>query len=169
MKLLNKMERKFGRYAVRNLSAYIIAFYVAGYLMEVFTPDIFNYLTLEPYYILHGQVWRIVTWLLVPPSSLDLFTIIMLFFYYSVGNTLERTWGAFRYNVYIFGGVLAMVLGAFILYGILGGNVMFGTLFTTYYVNLSIFLAFAATYPDTQVMLYFLIPIKMKWLGSSMP
>ena len=165
MKFLNKMERKFGRYAVRNLSAYIIAFYVAGYLMEVFTPDIFNYLTLEPYYILHGQVWRVVTWLLVPPSSLDLFTIIMLFFYYSVGNTLERTWGSFRYNVYIFGGVLAMIVGAFILYGILGGNVMFGTLFTTYYVNLSIFLAFAATYPDTQVMLYFLIPIKMKWLG----
>ena len=165
MKFLNKMERKFGRYAVRNLSAYIIAFYVAGYLMEVFTPDIFNYLTLEPYYILHGQVWRVVTWLLVPPSSLDLFTIIMLFFYYSVGNTLERTWGSFRYNVYIFGGVLAMVVGAFILYGILGGNVMFATLFTTYYVNLSIFLAFAATYPDTQVMLYFLIPIKMKWLG----
>ena len=64
MKFLNKMERKFGRYAVRNLSAYIIAFYVAGYLMEVFTPDIFNYLTLEPYYILHGQVWRVVTWLL---------------------------------------------------------------------------------------------------------
>ena len=89
----------------------------------------------------------------------------MLFFYYSVGNTLERTWGSFRYNVYIFGGVLAMVVGAFILYGILGGNVMFATLFTTYYVNLSIFLAFAATYPDTQVMLYFLIPIKMKWLG----
>ena len=56
MKFLNKMERKFGRYAVRNLSAYIIAFYVAGYLMEVFTPDIFNYLTLEPYYIIHGQV-----------------------------------------------------------------------------------------------------------------
>ena len=165
MKILNKMERKFGRYAVRNLSAYIIAFYVAGYLMEVFTPDIFNYLTLEPSYSLHGQVWRVVTWLLVPPSSLDLFTIIMLFFYYSVGNTLERTWGSFRYNVYIFGGVLAMVVGAFILYGILGGNVMFATLFTTYYVNLSIFLAFAATYPDTQVMLYFLIPIKMKWLG----
>ena len=58
-----------------------------------------------------------------------------------------------------------MVLGAFLLYGILGGRVQFGTLFTTYYVNLSIFLAFAATYPDTQVLLYFLIPIKMKWLG----
>lgn len=165
MNFLNKMERKFGKYAVRNLSAYIIAFYAAGYLMEIFMPDIFQYLTLEPYYILRGQVWRIVTWILVPPSSLDLFTIIMLFFYYSVGNTLERTWGAFRYNVYILGGIAGMVLGSFLLYAILGGNVAFGSLFTTYYINLSIFLAFAVTYPDIQVLLYFLIPVRMKWLG----
>ena len=166
MKFLNKMERKFGRYAVRNLSAYIIAFYVAGYLMEVFTPDIFNYLTLEPYYILHGQVWRVVTWLLVPPSSLDLFTIIMLFFYYSLGNSLEQTWGAFRYNVYIFMGMISTVLGAFLLYAIFGGNVLFGNaLFSTYYINMSIFLAFAVSYPNMQVMLYFFIPIKMKWMG----
>ena len=165
MNFLDKMERKYGRYALSHLTMYIIVTYIAGYIIQLAAPIMRQYLTLEPYYILHGQVWRVVTWLLVPPSSLDLFTIIMLFFYYSVGNTLERTWGSFRYNVYIFGGVLAMVVGAFILYGILGGNVMFGTLFTTYYVNLSIFLAFAATYPDTQVMLYFLIPIKMKWLG----
>ncbi|MGN0353673.1 MAG: hypothetical protein ACI4EI_01200 [Muricoprocola sp.] len=165
MKLLDKMERKFGRYAVRNLSAYIIALYVAGYLMEIFAPGILNYLTLEPYYILRGQVWRLVTWIIVPPSSLDIFTVIMLFFYYSVGKNLEQTWGAFRYNVYIFSGVLVMTIGSFALYLLLGGNVMFGTLFTTYHINMSIFLAFATTYPDVRVLLYFIIPIKVKWLG----
>ena len=169
MKFLNKLERKFGRYAIRNLSAYIIALYAAGYLIELFFPEILGWLTLEPYYILHGQVWRILTWLIIPPDSFGFFTIIMLFFYYSLGNTLEQTWGRFRYNVYILGGLLATLIGAFVLYGILylvyGGPVSFGAMFSTYYVNMSIFLAFAVSYPDMQVLLYFLIPIKIKWKG----
>ena len=167
MNFLNKMERKFGRYAIHNLSAYIIALYVAGYLLYFFAPaSIFSYLTLEPYYILHGQIWRLVTWILIPPESPGIFTIIMLFFYYSLGNSLEQTWGAFRYNVYIFMGMISTVLGAFLLYAIFGGNVLFGNaLFSTYYINMSIFLAFAVSYPNMQVMLYFFIPIKMKWMG----
>lgn len=166
MKFLNKLERKYGRYAISNLSAYIIGFYVAGYLLYYFMPDLLSWLTLEPYYILHGQVWRLVSWLLIPPSSPDLFTIIMLFFYYSLGMSLERTWGTFRYNVYIISGILCTILGAFILYFALGGGHTFGNaLFSTYYINLSIFLAFAASYPNERVYLYFFIPIKMKWMG----
>ncbi|MDO5540066.1 MAG: hypothetical protein Q4F83_08300 [Eubacteriales bacterium] len=170
MKWLNKFERKCGRYAIHNLSAYIIALYVAGYLFQLFVPDIMNYLTLEPYYILHGQIWRLITWIIIPPSDFDIFTIIMLYFYYSVGTTLERTWGVFRYNLYIFSGMLFTVLGAFILYGILRVTspsyfLLMGNAFSTYYVCTSIMLAFAATYPNAEVLLYFFIPIKIKWLG----
>ncbi len=175
MNFLNKMERKWGRYAIRNLSGVIIATYVIGYILEFFAPAIVQWLTLEPYYILHGQVWRLVTWVLIPPSGLDLFTIIMLFFYYSIGNALEQTWGKFRYNVYIFSGILFTILGAFILYAIIYftmgvDNVVFTSangisLFSTYYINMSIFLAFALSYPDMQVLLYFIIPIRMKWMG----
>lgn len=171
MNWMNKMERKFGRYAVHNLSAYIIALYVAGYLMAAFSPHILGYLTLEPAYILRGQIWRLVTWLLIPPEQLSIFTIIMLYFYYSVGNALERTWGAFRYNLYIFSGVIFTTLGAFILYGLLKLSYppmvipTMGASFSTYYISMSILLAFTATYPDAPVLLYFFIPIKIKWLG----
>lgn len=170
MKWINKMERKYGRYAVHNLSAYIIALYAAGYLMQAISPEILSYLTLEPVFIMRGQIWRLVSWVLIPPYGLDLFTIIMLYFYYSVGTTLERTWGAFRYNLYIFSGILFTVLGAFLLYAILrfmypGVLPTMGSAFSTYYISMSILLAFTATYPDAQVMLYFFIPIKMKWLG----
>ena len=80
--------------------------------------------------------------------------------------SLENTWGAFRYNVYIFMGILSTVVGAFILYAVLGGGGLFGnSLFSTYYINMSIFLAFAASYPNERVLLYFFIPIKMKWMG----
>lgn len=169
---LNKMERKIGKYAIKNLSLYLIIGYVIGYILR-FTGSI-EFLNLNPYKILVGQVWRVFTWILMPPSSFSIFTIIMLFFYYSLGTSLERTWGTFRYNVFIFSGMLFTLLGAFALYfiyvylghnpaPIVGGFV--SEAFSTYYVNLSIFLAFAACYPDMRVMLYFIIPIKIKWMA----
>ena len=172
MNFLNNLERKYGRYAVRNLPAVMIGLYVAGYILQTFSPSVLAFLRLEPYYILHGQIWRIITWVIIPPSSLDIFTIIMLMFYLSIGQSLERTWGAFRFNVYIFTGIIFTVIGAFVLYAVyalLGmysyNMVMIGYYFSTYYINMSIFLAFALSYPDMQVMLYFIIPVKMKWMG----
>lgn len=163
--LLDRMERKFGRYALQNLSLYMIITYIAGYVISALAPAAMGWLTLEPALILKGQVWRLVSWILIPPYEFDLFTIITLYFYYSIGNVLERTWGAFRYNVYIFSGLLMTIMGAFILYFVLGGAVGFGVLFSTYYICLSIILAFTATYPNMQVLLMFIIPLKMKWLG----
>lgn len=171
-KILNKIERKIGRYAISNLSLYLIIAYVIGYILSMTgMMDIFS---LNPYYVIHGyQIWRIFTWILVPPSSISIFTIIMLYFYYQLGTALERTWGAFRYNVYIFSGILFTILGAFGLYlvstynggdpQLMGAAVSMG--FSTYYINLSIFLAFAATYPNIQVLLFFVIPVKVKWLA----
>lgn len=174
MNFLNKMERKFGRYAIHNLTKYMIGCYAIGYILlyagNLFGFSITGYLTLSPYHILHGQIWRIVSWLLIPPPTSNIvFVLIMLLFYYSLGETLERTWGAFRYNVYILGGVLFTVIGAFLLYFMMGANPLlsmaYSMAFSTYYINLSIFLAFAANYPDMQVLFMMIIPMKMKWLA----
>lgn len=182
MNFLNKLERKFGKYAIPNISLYLIICYGCGYLLNMINPAFLNYLTLNPYAILHGQIWRIVTWILVPPSSFDIFTIVMLFFYYSIGTNLERTWGTFYYNVYLFMGMIFTVLGSFIVMAIsyipnttmnaiinsMGANNYFSLIalnFSTYYVNMSIFLGFAATFPDVEVLLMFILPIKVKWMG----
>ena len=169
MNFLDKMERKYGRYALSHLTMYIIVTYIAGYIIALAAPIMRQYLTLEPYYILHGQIWRLVSWILIPPSSLDIFTIIMLFFYYSIGTSLERAWGDFKYNVYIFSGILMTILGSFLLYGIeyavKGYPALMGTAFSTYYISLSIFLGFAISFPDMQVLLMFVIPVKVKWMG----
>mgnify|MGYP003157169283 CR=1 FL=1 len=176
---MSKFEKKFGKYAIHNLTMVLIMCYVAGYVIELMGKaagnNLLGFLTLDPYRILHGQVWRLVTWVIVPPESLDIFTIIMLFFYYSLGTALERTWGTYRYNVYIFSGMLFTIIGSFLCMGvaylITGGmsteaaSLVFYSgsyAFSTYYINLSIFLAFAATYPDMQV---FVIPVKVKWMG----
>ena len=86
MNFLDKMERKYGKYAIKNLPAVMVALYAAGYLIYALMPEMMRYLTLNPYQILHGQVWRVISWILVPPSQLDLFTIIMLYFYFSIGR-----------------------------------------------------------------------------------
>ena len=152
-----------------------------GYVIEMLMPWLLGYLTLDPYAVLHGQIWRLVTWVLIPPETSNiLFTLIMLYFYYSLGTTLERTWGTYRYNVYLFSGMFFTIIGSFLLmvycfifqadtiaaYG--GANIFFRLVslyFSTYYVNMSIFLAFAATFPETPVLLMFVIPVKVKVLG----
>jgi len=167
--LLDKLEKKFGRYAVNNLILYLLGGYVIGYLLqfgEKFTGvPYLSYITLEPYYVLHGQVWRLITWILIPPQDNIIWAIIMFMLYYQLGSALERTWGAFRFNVYIFGGMLFTIIGAFITYAIYGPTIPIGYLISTNYINLSIFLAFSACFPDMQVLLYFIIPIKMKWMS----
>lgn len=172
-KLLNKLERKIGKYAVRNLTLYIIIAYVIGYILSMTgTLEIFM---LNPYSIIEKyQVWRLITWVFVPPGSLGIFTILMLYVYYQLGSILERQWGAFRYNIYIFSGIFFSVIGAFILYmyyAVINGvdpnmaGLYISTGFSTAYINMSIFLAFAAMFPDMQMLLFFIIPIKIKWLA----
>ncbi|WP_458457257.1 hypothetical protein [Pseudobutyrivibrio sp.] len=170
--MLEKLEKKFGRYAINNLIIYLLIGYAIGYLLQFgqrFTGvGYINYLTLEPYYILRGQVWRLISWVIIPPDTSVIWAVIMFMLYYQLGTTLERTWGAFRFNVYIFGGMLFTVLGAFIVFAIYGGSIptgFIGMTTSTYYINLSIFLAFSTCFPDMQVLLYFIIPIKMKWMS----
>ena len=162
---LDKMERRFGRYAIRNLTMYLLAGYAIGYLLSFTMPQLLTYFTLEPALILKGQVWRLLSWVIIPPNDNIIFVIFMMLLYYSLGNTLESYWGAFRYNVYIFSGILFTVIGAFIVNGLIGGITGFGNLYSTYYINMSIFLACASIMPDYQLLLYGIIPIKMKWLA----
>ena len=156
------MERKFGKFAIPNLMKYILAIYVVGWLLRIATPGVYEtYFMLDASQILRGQVWRIFTFLLQAPSDNPLFLLIALYFYYMIGSVLERSWGSFRFNVYYFTGVIGTVLAAIIIY-LITGHVYY---LDTTYINASLFLAFAFEYPDMQVLLMFIIPIKMKWLA----
>ncbi|MCR4989470.1 MAG: hypothetical protein K6A38_01215 [Lachnospiraceae bacterium] len=175
----SKFEAKFGKYAIKNISLVMIICYALGYMIQLIAPALLDYMYLNPYEIIHHlQIWRVFTWILIPPDSFGFFTLIVLYFYYSIGTSLEITWGTYRYNVYLLSGYLFTILGAFIFYGIsvlngtdmlwdasIAGSAIFSLFFTTYYVNMSIFLAYAATFPEAQVLLLFIIPIKVKFLG----
>lgn len=172
MKLLNKLERKFGRYAIPNLMKYMIVIYVIGYMLSFITPGFYQkWLSLEVYWILHGQVWRLVTFVLQPPSTNPIFVVIELLLYYSIGQALESMWGTFRFNMYYFSGILLQIVAAFAFYGILclvaGGMLPFTTagVGSMYYVNRTMFLAYIVMIPNATFLLSFIIPVKAKWLG----
>lgn len=162
MTFYQKLERRFGKYAVPNLMKYICVIYVVGYLIQMFNPLLyFYYLDLGAEAILHGHIWRIITFIFYPPSTSFLWMIVALFVYYSLGMTLERVWGTFKYNFFYFTGVILLVLAAILIYLVTGYSVQ---LYPTY-MTFSIFLAYALTFPETTFLLYFIIPIKAKWLA----
>lgn len=183
MKWFAKLERKFGRYAIRDLMKYMTAFSLAGTLLGLFRPEIYyNYLSLNVYEILHGQVWRLVTFLLYPSLAFNagffinvIFYGLMLYVFLWIGTVLERAWGTFRFNAFYFTGILLMIFVTFGYYFILlnanGSGVAqvvgynLATRFDLNDLNWSMFLVFAFLFPDTQFLLYFILPIKAKWLG----
>ena len=141
---------------------YICVIYVVGFLIQMFNPMLyFFYLDLDPEAILHGHIWRIVTFLFYPPSTSVIWMVIAVFVYYSLGMTLEQLWGTFKYNFFFFSGAIMLVLSALLIYIVTGVSLQ---LYPTY-MTFSIFLAYALTFPDATFMLYFIIPIKAKWLA----
>jgi hypothetical protein len=164
MKFINKLERRLGRHAIPNLMKYIVALYIIGMLLGTITPNMYYFLSLDFGMIMKGQVWRLVTWI-IPISSISstgiLLTAISVYFYYMIGNSMEHAWGPFRFNLYFISGILFNILSSLITYAILGVSISPSLDF----ICGTMFFAFAATYPNVQVMLYFLIPLKVKYLA----
>lgn len=160
---MNRIEKfcyHHPNFGIRNLMRYITAANVAFWLLSVVNPTIMSYITFSPAHILHGQVWRLVSFLFYPPST-GLLAFIAFYFYYWIGSTLEQYWGTAQFNVYFFSGVLLTIVFGFLVYFITGVNIML----SSKYLFLSMFFSFAALFPDMTVLFMFIIPIKMKYLA----
>ena len=169
-KWLNALERKLYRYNIPPIMKYIVftmgGVFVLDLLLGATTAytrqiNLLAYLTLDIPMVLRGQVWRLVTWLFVPQQTSMLWMLLSLYFYYMIGTTLENRWGARRFLIYYVIGALANIAGAFIAHALTGYGYGVNT-----YLYFSLFLAFAALYPDMQFMLFFFLPVKAKWLAA---
>lgn len=173
MDRLTKLERKYGKFAIPNLTMILIGGFILGYVITIVEPAGLEIINLNPARIMKGEIWRLITWVVMPPRSLSIFVVITLMFYSFVGRTLENNWGDFRYTLYVLSGILFTdigVVGAYLALK-LAGQEMEAEYFamysdtSTYYLCMSLFLAFAFMFPEVEVLLYFIIPIKVKWLG----
>ena len=155
------------RFGIPNLMRVIVIGNVAVYVLMLLTQandaNALSFLTFNLNALLHGEVWRLVTFVFVPAYSSPFALLISLYSYYWIGSTLERQWGTAKFNLYYISGALLTVLGV-VLASLITGN-PYLTAAGTGYVNLSMFFAFAFLFPDTTVLLFFILPVKMKWLA----
>ena len=152
---LNRFCRKFPWFEIPNLMMYVVIGNVLVFLMDQFSGGTFsNLLYFNRDAIFSGEVWRLLTFIFVPMDSRIFMLAISLYFYYFIGSALERSWGSQRFTVFYCVGILLNIL-----VGLAVGYT------NMYYVNLSMFFSFATLYPDLQILLFFFIPIKVKWLA----
>lgn len=156
MNWLDKLERRFGHIAVPGLMRIIVVLNAVAFVLLYLDPSWINTLVLSPVRVMHGEVWRLVSYLFIPPDTNPWWVLFALYFLWLMGEGLEQEWGAFRLNVFYLCGMLATTLVAFF---IVRGSV------TNFFLNLSIFLAFATVLPDFEILLFFILPVKVKWLG----
>ena len=153
------------RFGIPNLMRYIAIGNAVVFLLDLFSDNMFSAIIGSyPSQILRGQVWRLVSFVFIPVNSSILFFVLSVLFYYFLGSALEQRWGTAKFSVFYFSGVLLNILAGFLLYFAMGQPAWVQTA-SMYYVNMSMFFAFATLYPDMQFMIYFIIPVKAKWLA----
>jgi hypothetical protein len=168
MTWLNWLEHRFGFLAIPRLIPAIALLNAFVYVLALFQPEYIAYLTLEPSRVLHGEVWRIFSYIFIPqvflthgsPGMQPIFFLLYIWMMIWIGNSLEQAWGAFRLTFYYLLGMLGVTIAAFLLnWGQSEGNI------APFYINTSLFFAFATVYPNVQVYILLIFPVRVKWLA----
>jgi len=151
-----RLERRFGSWAFPQLAAFIVFMNAAIWVLSMVKPQFPLMLILDPSRVLHGEVWRLFTFLFIPPPLSPLWMFFWLYLLFLYAQALEQEWGDFQFNLYYGIGALATVAVSFFL----------GAGLSNVYLNASLFLAFATLYPDFELLIFFILPVKIKWLAA---
>jgi hypothetical protein len=154
-RLLQRLERRFGRWAIPNLITYVVAISGLAWVLEMARPGFSRLLLLDLSKVEQGEVWRLVTFFFIPPATGPIWVLFCLYFSWLVGTALEAQWGAFKLNCYYLLGALGTFAAAFI----------WRESIDNFYLNTSLFLAFATLFPEFEILVLFILPVKVKWLG----
>lgn len=156
MSLLDRLEKPLGRFAIPGLIRYVVGFNALVFLLGFADPNYLGALTLNRDAILAGEVWRLFSWIFIPNTMSPLWVLFYLMFTWWVGDLIEGAWGTFRLNAYYFTGYLACTIAALVFPGPSLGN----TALTS-----SLLFAAATIAPELQIMLFAIIPLKLKWVA----
>ena len=166
MNWMDKLERKFGKYAIPNITRYMVFATLIGYVLYYLgmvsnvAAVVLNALDFSASAILHGQIWRLVTWILIPSSAPSIWSILFMVCLLMLGQNLESYLGTFRMNIYFIGGILISDIGGILIFLITKMPIYL----TMYYILFSMYLLLGVFMPEATVRLYFVLPIKMKWM-----
>ncbi len=154
-RLLARLERRFGRYAPSGLTYYLVAAQAVVFVLEMLHPGFSQTLMLSRGLVMQGQVWRLVTYLFIPPSTSVIWVLFALYWLHLIGTSLEDQWGSFRYLLYWVIGMVLTTITAFA-FDLPASNV---------YLLMSLFLAFATLFPEYEIRIFLIIPVRVKWLA----
>src|SRR4029450_13283021 len=154
MSWLDKLERRFGFLGIPGLTRIIVGLTALVWGLIWLNPDFRFALDLDPARIIHGEVWRLITYIFLP-QTLSLWVILALWFLWFIGEGLERAWGAFRLTLYFLVGMIGTTAASF----------FFGARFSNGMLIVSLFFAFARFYVDVSICILFFLPMKIKWLA----
>ena len=160
MRLIDRFCARHPHFGIPNLMRYLTIANVVFWILGMANTRLLSYMTFDAALILRGQIWRLVSFMMVPPS-MSMLAFLVFYFYYWMGTSLEQVWGTAQFNVYLLIGWAGTVLYGFLVY-FLGG---YRVLINAQYLYLSMFFSYAALFPDQQVLLFFFIPIRMKYLA----
>jgi membrane associated rhomboid family serine protease len=153
-RILSRLDRRLGKYAIPNLIGYIVGGMALVAVLSALKPEFPEHLLLDMHAVRRGEVWRLVTFLFIPPQGSPIWLLINLYFTWWIGSSLERAWGAFKLNAFYLVGALLTIAAA----------VAVGPM-DNLWLDASMFIAFATVFPDATVLLFFIIPVRVKWLG----
>ncbi len=156
MDWIASLEKKIGSWAVPNLTLYLLAIQVIGVVMMMGGYASKADLTLVGGLVLVGDWTRLFSFMMIPKFDPSIWLLFSFYIFYLMGSALEREWGAFRYNLFILFGYLFTIAGAFIVPT---------AVITNFYFLGGVFFAFATLFPNFEFHLFFIIPVKVKWLG----
>lgn len=149
-----RLLRRMMRFSIPNLMTYVVGGMAICFVLNMFGLNVYAWFGLSRSAIFRGEIWRLVTFIFLPNTSSIISLVFSLYFYYLIGNALQGQWGTSRFTAFYLFGVIGTIIACLIT----------GSASNTY-LNLSLFLAFAAVYPNYQILLFFFIPIKVKYLG----
>ena len=160
MRLIDRFCYKHPNFGIPHLMRYLTIANVVFWILGMANGVLLSYLSFDAALILRGQVWRLLTFMVYPPTS-GLLAFLVFYFYYWMGSTLEQYWGTAQFNIYLLIGWALTVLYGFLVYFIGGLRIRIDA----QYLYLSMFFSYAALFPDQTVLLFFFIPIKMKYMA----
>lgn len=153
---VDRLERRFGFLAAPGLPVFLTGMTAVCALLGAFKPEFADALTLDPAALLGGQAWRLLTFLFVPPPAGPLWLVLWIAMLYAILQALEAAWGEFKLTVFLLAGVLTTAAGALAVATEFGNSVLM----------LGAFLAFARLMPDREVLVMFVLPVKLRWLAG---
>jgi len=154
--MLNRLERLFGRLAIPNISLYLVGGQVLFWSVAFLGYFDLERIALLPLAVRNGEPWRLFTFLFIPPASSPVFIAFAWYMFWLMGSALEQYWGVFRYNLFLFVGWALTIGVAFLFPASYATNVFLGG---------SVFLAFAFLNPEFEMLIFFILPVKIKWLA----